>query len=114
MKMSVDVVLIKPPVVEYTSKMLSLSKYIYGSPPPLGLMYLASALVNNNLKVKIIDAEIENYTIDDCVRETLREKAAIVGVTKEQEIILTVVNMFSGLGIKPFDTIDNANDWLID
>ena len=42
------------------------------------------------------------------------KKSAVVGVTNMQEIILTVVNMFSSLGIKPFDTIDEAIDWLID
>lgn len=42
------------------------------------------------------------------------KKAAVVGVTSRQEIILTVVNMFSNLGLKPFKTIDDAKDWLID
>jgi len=42
------------------------------------------------------------------------KKAAVVGVTKTQEVILTVVNMFSSLRIKPFDNIDDAKDWLID
>ncbi len=41
------------------------------------------------------------------------KKAAVVGVTSKQEIILTVVNMFSNLGLKPFNTIDDAKDWLI-
>ena len=41
------------------------------------------------------------------------KKAAVVGVTSKQEIILTVVNMFSNLGLKPFDNIDNAKNWLI-
>jgi len=42
------------------------------------------------------------------------KKAAVVGVTYTQEVILTVVNMFSSLGLKPFDTINNAKHWLID
>lgn len=42
------------------------------------------------------------------------KKAAVIGVTTTQEVILTVVNMFSSLGIKPFDNIDDAKDWLID
>ena len=42
------------------------------------------------------------------------KKVAVVGVTTTQEVILTVVNMFSSLGIKPFDNIDDAKDWLID
>ncbi len=42
------------------------------------------------------------------------KKSAVVGVTNKQEIILTVVNMFSSLGIKPFDTIEEAIEWLVD
>ena len=42
------------------------------------------------------------------------KKAAVVGVTKTQDIILTVVNMFSGLGIKSFDTVELAKDWLVE
>jgi len=42
------------------------------------------------------------------------KKVAVVGVTKTQEVILTVVNMFSSLGIKPFDNVDDAKDWLIE
>ena len=41
------------------------------------------------------------------------KKSAVVGVTRTQDVILTIVNMFSSLGIKPFDNIDDAKDWLI-
>jgi hypothetical protein len=41
------------------------------------------------------------------------KKAAVVGVTFKQEVILTAVNMFSSLGIKPFDTVEAAKEWLI-
>ena len=58
----------------------------------------------------IIDALKNNATI---VKPYVK-KAAVVGVTTTQEVILTIVNMFSSLGIKPFDTIDDAKDWLID
>ena len=42
------------------------------------------------------------------------KKVAVVGVSRTQEVILTVVNMFSSLGIKPFDNVDDAKDWLIE
>ena len=77
-----------------------------------------------NYKLLILIDVRNSYTNEKMVIDALKnnaliikpyvKKAAVVGVTKEQEIILTVVNMFSGLGIKPFDTIENANDWLID
>lgn len=41
------------------------------------------------------------------------KKVAVIGVTKTQEVILTMVNMFSGLGIKPFKNIDDAKNWLV-
>ena len=42
------------------------------------------------------------------------KKVAVVGVTKSQEVILTMVNMFSGLGIKPFRDIEDAKELLIE
>ncbi len=42
------------------------------------------------------------------------KKAAVVGVTSSQKFILTIVNLFSGLGLKSFETIDDAKDWLIE
>lgn len=42
------------------------------------------------------------------------KKVAVVGVTKSQEVILTIVNMFSGLGIKPFRDLEEAKEWLIE
>ena len=41
------------------------------------------------------------------------KKAAVVGVTTTQQVILTIVNVFSGLGIKPFYTLEEAEDWLV-
>ena len=40
-------------------------------------------------------------------------KVAVVGVTSTQEFILKIINMFSGLGIKSFETFDDAKEWLI-
>jgi len=41
------------------------------------------------------------------------KKAAVVGISRTQEVILTLVNMFSSLGLKPFNTMDTAEEWLI-
>lgn len=61
----------------------------------------------------------ERFTVDALKRNATiakpyTKKIAVIGVTKTQEIILTVVNMFSGLGIKPFNDIEEAKDWLIE
>ena len=60
---------------------------------------------------KIIVEALKNSALT--VKPYVR-KIAVVGVTVTQQIILTIVNMFSGLGVKPFDNIDDAKDWLID
>jgi hypothetical protein len=61
----------------------------------------------------------EKITVDSLKNNALTvkpyvRKSAVVGVIKTQEIILTVVNMFSNLGLKPFDTIEGAKEWLVE
>ena len=41
-------------------------------------------------------------------------KDAIVGLTTVKETLLKVIGMFSDLVIKPFDTIEEAKDWLVE
>lgn len=40
------------------------------------------------------------------------KKAAIVGVTGIRKVILQTVNTFSGNQRKPFDSVEEAKDWL--
>ena len=61
----------------------------------------------------------EKMTVDSLKKKAITakqysKKTAVIGVTKTQEVILTVVNMFSGLGVKPFDNLEEAKDWLIE
>ena len=61
----------------------------------------------------------EKFTIDAlknsaAMVKPYTKKAAAIGVTKTQEVALTVVNMFSGLGVKPFDDAEKAKDWLVE
>jgi hypothetical protein len=62
-------------------------------------------------KEKIVVEALKNSAL---IIKPYVKKAAVVGVTTTQQIILTVVNVFSGLGVKPFYTLDEAKDWLID
>jgi hypothetical protein len=57
-----------------------------------------------------VDALKENATIV----KPYAKKVAVIGVTHAQEVILTFVNMFSGLGVKPFKNIEEAKEWLIE
>ena len=61
----------------------------------------------------------EKWTVDALKKNAIiakpyAKKTAVIGVTKTQDVILTVVNMFSGFGIKPFNTVKEAKDWLIE
>ena len=65
---------------------------------------------NSIAKEKIAVDALKNCAIN--IKPHIK-KAAVVGVSKTQEVILTLVNMFSNLGLKPFDTMDSAEEWLI-
>jgi hypothetical protein len=71
------------------------------------------------LLVDVRDSQANEKMVVDALKQNALilkpyvKKAAIIGVTPKQEVILTVVNMFSNLGLKPFNSIDGAKDWLI-
>jgi hypothetical protein len=66
---------------------------------------------NSQAKEKIVVDALKQNAI---IIKPYVKKAAVVGVTFTQETILTVVNMFSNLDLKPFNTFDEAKDWLTD
>jgi radical SAM superfamily enzyme YgiQ (UPF0313 family) len=64
-----DVLLVKP------------NSNIANAVPPLGLGYLATALMKHGLSVMIKDCRKDTATVDDVVNLALRTKAKIVGIT---------------------------------
>lgn len=40
-------------------------------------------------------------------------KQAVVGITGMKSILLSAVNTFTGIGMKPFDSVEQAKDWLV-
>jgi anaerobic magnesium-protoporphyrin IX monomethyl ester cyclase len=66
--------LISPPYNSAVKSVVGISS------PPLGLAYIASVLRQNH-KVKIIDSNILNYTIDDVERELRSFNPDVVGIT---------------------------------
>jgi len=42
------------------------------------------------------------------------KKEAIIGISKGRETFITLVNIFSDIGIKPFNTMEEAIDWLVE
>lgn len=74
-------------------------------------IYLLVDVRNSYADQKII---IESLKHNAKIIKPHAKKAAVIGVTSSQEFILAIVNMFSGLGLKSFETIDDAKDWLIE
>ena len=71
------------------------------------LVDVRNSFANEKLTVEALK---KNATI----AKPYAKKTAVIGVTKTQDVILTVVNMFTGLGVKPFNTVEEAKDWLIE
>lgn len=90
-----DCVLVKPPIVEYESKMLKLTKYTYGDLPPIGLLYVAAVLEKNNIDVQIIDADVENLSLTDCFEKIRKISPPIVGVTAMSTFVGTSAELLN-------------------
>ena len=45
--------------------------------------------------------------------KALLRKTAVVGITGVKKILLNVVNTFTGLGVKPVSSIEEAKKWLV-
>lgn len=90
-----DCVLIKPPTVEYTSKYKRLAKYSYGPLPPLGLLYVASILEKNDIRVEVIDCDIENYSVKECFVKIRKMSPSIVGVTAMSTFVNTSAQLLN-------------------
>ncbi|MBN1416586.1 MAG: STAS/SEC14 domain-containing protein [Bacteroidales bacterium] len=43
----------------------------------------------------------------------LTRKEAVIGISGAKKIMLRIVQMFSGMQLRPFNTIDEAKEWLI-
>ncbi len=53
----------------------------YGFNPPLGLAYIAAPLEQNNISVKILDANVLDLSAEDVVREAVEDGFTLVGVS---------------------------------
>ncbi|MBI4979278.1 MAG: hypothetical protein HZC28_17485 [Spirochaetes bacterium] len=62
----------------------------------------------------IFDEFMELAKIEGAKSLPLTKKAAIVGVVGVKRILLNAVNMVSPKARKPFDTIEQAKDWLVE
>ena len=76
------VVLINPPLSRFTINRINpIIKNLFYNSPPLGLGYLAAVLENSGHSVKIIDAAVENLSIDRTARKVKNISPDIIGIT---------------------------------
>lgn len=63
-----------------------------------------------------------SYVLGDVLKELKRsaaetkpitKKSAVVGITGSKKVLLNIVNSVTHIGSKPFDTIEEAKEWLI-
>lgn len=75
-----------------------------GDPGLLLLLDISNATVDKEIVAcfKQASADVKDYT----------KKTAIVGVNGLQNILLSFVNKFSNIGTVPFETREEALDWL--
>jgi len=47
------------------------------------------------------------------ITKELTSKEAVVGVTGAKKILLRITQLFAGMQLRPFDTLEEAKEWLI-
>lgn len=57
---------------------------------------------------------VEAFNIAAKDSKEITSKTAVLGITGLKKIFLNVVNKFSNIGAKPFDSIEEAKEWLIE
>jgi radical SAM superfamily enzyme YgiQ (UPF0313 family) len=70
----VKVIFINPNTRSYHNVLLTVL-------PPLGILSISSVLLKNGIDVKVIDADIHNYTHEDILRELQYFNPDIIGIT---------------------------------
>ena len=84
-----SVILIYPPVFYNKGQPVVLDV----SYPPLGILYLASVLEQNNISVKIIDVGAEKQTLKDTLKIIKKEKPLVVGISAMTPLLQGTVTL---------------------
>ncbi|MBN2519240.1 MAG: hypothetical protein JXB17_01945 [Bacteroidales bacterium] len=56
---------------------------------------------------------VQRMREDGKIEKPFIKKEAVVGVTGLKEVLLKGINLFTNLGIKPFNSINEAKEWLV-
>ncbi|MDP8234626.1 MAG: radical SAM protein [Candidatus Saelkia tenebricola] len=76
------VILINPPLSPKTVRNLGpVVRSLFYNSPPLGLCYLGAVLRKDGQSVKIIDVPVEGLSMDEAVREVVKFKPDLIGLT---------------------------------
>ncbi len=73
--------------------------------PPLGLLYLASVLEKENIKVKVIDSPADGSNVEDIIHVIENEKPSIVGMTATTPQTQSAVHLAKALRTKFENTV---------
>jgi len=57
---------------------------------------------------------VEAFNIAGKAAKPVSKKTAVLGITGVKKIFLNVVNKFSKIGAKPFNSIEEAKEWLVE
>ena len=61
------------------------------------------------------DSEIsKRMKVDGKMEKPYIHKEAVVGITGVKKVLLKGINLFTNIGITPFETIEEAKDWLVE
>jgi hypothetical protein len=81
-------------------------------------------LENRGIRNRLTLADFTDTVATQEVMDALKESAAkqkanikataVVGVTGMRKHLLGVINRLTGIGARPFDTIEQAKDWLVE
>jgi len=72
------------------------------SQPPLGILYLASVAEKRGHFVRVIDADVENYTISTLIKEIIDKNYDIIGITAPSPIFHKAVHVAKKLKEEQF------------
>jgi hypothetical protein len=56
---------------------------------------------------------LEAIKMSGRISKELTKKEAIIGISGAKKILLRIAQLFTGMQLRPFDTLDEAKEWLI-
>ncbi len=92
-----------PSLVEVNSRLAASLTKIMGVVPPLGLLYVAAVLERGNIPVKVLDALVEEITMDETRKRIEEYHPDLVGIAISSATIqqdLMVARMCKAMGAK--------------